>query len=103
MLFTENKDRHLRQNLLFTLEGNATQNFSGRTWGSLGFLYNEGGKTRVRGVTTNGNQRSLALSATLGINFAINWGFQLRYGQSVAQNEAGLKGQVYQFKLARFF
>ncbi len=103
MLFTENKDRHLRQNLLFTLEGNATQNFSERTWGSLGFLYNEGGKTRVRGVTTNGNQRSLALSATLGINFATNWGFQLRYGQSVAQNEAGLKGQVYQFKLARFF
>jgi hypothetical protein len=28
---------------------------------------------------------------------------QLRFGSSVAQNEYGLVGTLYQFKLARFF
>ena len=103
VVFTENKDRNLKQNMLFTLEGHATQNFSARTWGSLGILYTAGGKTSVGGTTTNGSQQSLALSATLGFNFADHWGFQLRYGQSVAQNDAGLKGKIFQFKLARNF
>jgi hypothetical protein len=103
LVFTENKDRNLKQNMMFTLEGYATQNFSPRTWGSLGLLYDEGGKTKINGTTTNGKQRSLAFSGILGINFTSNWGFQLRYGQVIAQNESGLEGKLYQFKLARFF
>ncbi|MBT8430037.1 MAG: transporter [Gammaproteobacteria bacterium] len=102
-LFTENKDRNLKQDPLFTLEGHATQNFSRRTWGSLGFLYNRGGKTTINGLPANGSQESLALTATLGMNFSPRWGLQLRFGKSVAQNEFGLVGKVYQFKLTRSF
>ena len=103
LLFTENQDRQLEQDPLFSLEGHVTQNFSARTWGSLGLMYEHGGKTRIRGATANGSQRSLALTATLGFNFNPRWGLQLRYGSSVAQNEFGLVGTIYQFKLTRFF
>ncbi len=103
LFFTENKDRNLEQDPLFSLEGHITQEFSPRTWGALGFLYDRGGKTTVRGTAANGTQRSLALTGTLGINFSPRWGLQIRFGQSVAQNEFGLVGKVYQFKLARIF
>ena len=103
MFFTENKDRNLKQDPLFYLEGHVTQSFSPRTWGSLGFLYDRGGKTMIRGDTANGSQQSLALTATFGFNLSPRWGLQLRYGQVVAQNEFGLVGKVYQFKLARIF
>lgn len=103
MFFTENRDRNLNQDPLFYLEGHVAQSFAPRTWGSLGFLYDRGGKTTIKGETTNGSQQSLALTATLGFNFSPRWGLQLRYGQVVAQNEFGLVGKVYQFKLARIF
>jgi hypothetical protein len=73
LLFTENKDRNLEQDPLFTLEGHVTQNFSKWTWGSLGMLYSRGGKMTISGMPANGSQMSLALTATLGINF-INTG-----------------------------
>lgn len=103
LLFTENKDRKLEQDPLFSLEGYLTQHFTQRSWGSLGFLYDRGGKTRTNGVTSNGSQRSLSLTMTLGMSFSKHWGAQFRYGQSVANNEYGLVGEIYQFKLARFF
>lgn len=103
LLFTENQDRKLEQDPLFSLEGHVTQNFSARTWGSFGLIYEYGGKTSIRGVTANGSQQSLALTATMGFNLSPRWGLQLRYGRSVAQNEFGLVGTLYQFKLARFF
>lgn len=103
LLFTENKDRNLEQDPLFNLEGHVAQNFTQRTWGSLGLLYSTGGKTKINGVPANGSQESLALTATLGINFSLRWAMQLRFGQSVVQNENGLVGKVYQFKAARLF
>lgn len=103
MFFTENKDRNLEQDPLFYLEGHVTQDFSPRTWGSLGFLYDRGGKTTIKGDIANDSQQSLALTATLGFNLSPRWGLQLRYGEVVAQNEFGLVGKVYQFKLARIF
>lgn len=102
-IFTENTERELKQEPLFSLEGHVTQNFTVRSWGSLGFLYDLGGKTTIEGMTTNGTQKSLALTATLGFNFSPGWVLQLRFGSSVAQNEYGLVGTLYQFKLARFF
>lgn len=103
LLFSENKDSNLEQDPLFNLEGHVTQNFTQRTWGSLGLLYSRGGKTTINGLPGNGSQESLSLSATLGINFSPRWALQLRFGQSVAQNEFGLVGKIYQFKLARFY
>ncbi len=103
LLFTENKDRNLEQDPLFTLEGHVTQNFTRRTWGSLGLLYERGGKTTINGLPASGSQRSLALTATLAINFSPRWMLQVRYGQVVDQNEFGLVGKMYQFKLGRFF
>jgi hypothetical protein len=103
LLFTENTDRKLEQDPLFMAEGHFTQDFSQRSWGSLGFLYYRGGKTRVNGEVSNGSQKSRGLTATVGFTLTPRWALQLRYGQSVAQNEFGLEGKVYQVKLATFF
>ena len=103
LLFTENRERNLQQDPLFNIEGHVSQNFSPRTWGALGALYSRGGRTTINGLPGNGSQMSLALTATLGVNFSPRWVMQLRFGQSVAQNESGLVGKIYQFKLARFF
>jgi len=102
-VYTENRDRNLKQDPLLTLEGHATHDFSVRSWGSLGFLYTQGGKTSVNGVTQNGSQESLSLSASLGMEISPRWALRLRYGNSVAQNEFGLKGTLYQFKLITRF
>ena len=65
-------------------------------------LYYRNGKTRVDGEVSNGSQESFGLTATVAFTFAPQWGLQLRYGQSVAQNEFGLEGKVCQVKLATF-
>lgn len=102
-VYTENRDKNLKQDPLFTLEGHATHDFSARSWGSLGILYTQGGKTSINGVTQNGSQKSLGLSASLGMEISPRWALRLRYGNSVAQNEFGLKGALYQFKLITRF
>ena len=41
-LFTDNKDRQLKQNPLFTLDAQMTHDLSARTWGGLGLIYSNG-------------------------------------------------------------
>jgi hypothetical protein len=103
LLFTENKDRNLEQDALFMAEGHITQDFSPRAWGSLGFTYFRGGKTKVNGEVQNGSQKSLGLTATFAFHPTPAWSLQFRYGQTVAQNEFGMEGDLYQIKVARFF
>ena len=101
--YTENKDRNLKQDPLFMAEAHITQDFSPRTWGSLGAVYFKGGETRVNGEIQNGSQRSFGLTATFEFHPTPVWSLQIRFGQTVAQNEFGLEGNLYQFKVARFF
>lgn len=101
--FTENPDRQLKQDPLMTLEGHVTQNVTSKFWVSFGFLYNRGGKTRIRGVQQNGTQKSLSLSASLNYNFSPRWALGFRFGETVAQNEFGLDGTLYHLKLISRF
>ena len=80
-----------------------TQNFTAKFWGALGFLYTTGGKTKVRGLQQNGTQKSLSLSATINYDFSPKWAASLRFGETVAQNEFGLEGKLYHFKLISRF
>lgn len=102
-IFTENKDKQLKQDPLFTLEGHASQDFTNRLWGALGFLYTYGGSTKIRGVTQNGAQESLALSLSVGYEVSRHWRLYLRYGDSVWQNKNGLKGSLYHLKMTTRF
>jgi len=86
-----------------TLEGYVTQNVTSRFWASLGFLYNRGGKTRIRGVQQNGTQKSLSLSASLNYNFSPRWAVGFRFGETVAKNDYGLDGTLYHLKLISRF
>jgi len=102
-LFSENKSTGLKQNALFTLEGNMTQDLSTKFWGALGFLYSYGGKTEIGGVEQNGTQRSLGLTATLSYQVTPRWAINVRYGDTVARNEFGLDGSLYHLKLVSRF
>ncbi len=102
-LFTENRDKNLKQDPLFTVEGQVTQDFTGRFWGALGFLYTAGGKTKVDGIRRNGTQKSLSLSATLNYEVSKRWALSFRYGETVAQNKFGLEGSLYHLKLVTRF
>jgi hypothetical protein len=101
--FTENPDKQLKQDALLTLEGYVTQNVTSKFWVSLGFLYNRGGKTRIKGVQQNGTQKSFSLSASLNYNFSPKWALGFRFGETVAQNEFGLDGSLYHLKLINRF
>ena len=102
-LYTENKDRNLKQDPLFMAEAHITHDFSPRTWGSLGAVYFRGGRTKVNGEVQNGSQKSVGLTATFEFHPTPVWSLQVRFGQTIAQNEFGLEGNLYQFKVARFF
>jgi hypothetical protein len=102
-IFTENQDKQLKQDPLLSIEGNVTQNFTSRFWGSLGFLYSHGGKTSIHGVQQNGTQESLSLSASLNYNFSPKWALGFRFGETVARNEFGLDGSLYHIKLISRF
>jgi len=101
--FTENQDTGLKQDPLFVLEGNLTQNFTPKFWGALGFLYSRGGKTKVHGVQQNGTQKSLGLSFSITYDFSPKWAASFRFGETVAQNEFGLDGSLYHVKLVSRF
>ncbi len=101
--FTENRDTNLKQDPLFTLEGQVTQDFTGRLWGALGLLYTVGGKTKINGIPRNGTQKSLSLSAALSYEVSPRWALSFRYGETVAQNEFGLEGSLYHLKLVTRF
>jgi len=102
-VFTENTDKDLKQDPIFTLEGHATQDFTKRLWGAVGFLYTYGGATKIRGITQNGAQESLSLSISLGYEVSRHWRLYLRYGDSVWQNNNGMDGSLYHFKLVTRF
>jgi hypothetical protein len=101
--FTENPDKNLKQNPLLSVEGNVTQNFTSRLWGGLGFLYSHGGKTKVHGFQQNGVQKSISLAVSVNYDFSPKWALSFRYGDTVAQNEFGLDGALYHFKLISRF
>jgi len=101
--FTENPDKKLKQDPLLTVEGHLTQNFTSNFWGAFGFLYNRGGKTKIRGVQQNGTQKSLSLSVALNYEFSPNWVVGFRFGETVARNEFGLDGSLYHLKLISRF
>jgi hypothetical protein len=102
-LFTENDDTGLKQDPLVTLEAHLIHDFSDRLWGAFGALWTAGGETKIGAVQQNGSQRSLSLSVTLGYELSPRWALKFRYGESVAQNEFGLDGTLYHFKLVSRF
>jgi len=101
--FTENSDKQLKQDPLLSIEGNVTQNFTSHFWGSLGFLYSLGGKTKIHGIQQNGTQKSLSLSASLSYTLSPKWVLSFRFGETVANNEFGLEGSLYHLKLISRF
>jgi hypothetical protein len=101
--FTENPDKKLKQDPLLTVEGYVTQNFTSNFWGAFGFLYHRGGKTEIGEVQQNGIQKSLSLSVAINYEFSLNWAVGFRFGETVAQNEFGLDGTLYHFKLISRF
>jgi hypothetical protein len=103
LFFTENSDKQLKQDPLLSIEGNVTQNITSRFWGSAGFLYSHGGKTKIHGVQQNGTQKSLSLSASLNYTFSPKWVLSFRFGETVASNEFGLEGSLYHLKLISRF
>ena len=102
-LFTKNEESGLEQEPLVTLEGHFAQDFTARFWGAVGFLWTAGGETSLNGVRQNGAQRSLGLAITLDYDFSPRWSLNFRYGETVAQNEFGLDGSLYHFKLISRF
>ena len=102
-VFTENHDTGLKQDPLATLEGHLAQDFTQRLWGAVGFLWNGGGATEIRGVQQNGAQRSLSLVVSLDYDFSPKWSLNFRYGETVRQNEFGLDGSLYHIKLITRF
>ena len=101
--FTDDRERDLEQKPLFMLDGQLTHDFTERTWGGLGMSYTTGGATTVRGVQQNGRQKSLALSATLGIRLGLRYWLHLNYGETITHNDAGLKGTLYRVRLITSF
>jgi hypothetical protein len=101
--FTENDATGVKQHPLLTLEGQLSQDFTGKLWGALGVLYTYGGKTRSNGFTLNGSQESLALAVTLDYDLSPRWSLNFRYGESVYQNDSGLDGTLYHLKLITRF
>jgi len=103
IVFSENRDKNLKQDPLLTIEGNLTQDFAERIWGAVGFLYTRGGKTKINGKVQNGKQKSLSLSMALNYDFSPRWSLNFRYGETVARNEFGLEGSLYHLKLITRF
>lgn len=102
-LYTENSATGMKQDPLFTLEGNFTQDFSTNLWASVGYLWTQGGKTKINGRVQNGTQRSLSLSVSLSYRISPHWALSFRYGDTVYRNEFGLDGSLYHFKLITRF
>ena len=99
MVFTENKDKQLEQELLFVLESHLTRDLTNTFWGAVGIQYTVGGATKVKGRPTGGRQKFLGAVLSVGWDFSSHWSLDARLGTSVAQNEFGLKGEVYHLKL----
>jgi hypothetical protein len=102
-VFTKNHDKELSQDPLFSIEGHFTQNLTSKFWMSLGFLYSQGGKTRVDGIQQNDAQESLGLTASLNYNYSPKWSVGFRFGDTVAKNDFGLDGSLFHFKLISRF
>lgn len=106
--FTDNNDAprassQLEQDVIYTIEGHLTQDFSRMFWGSLDALYTTGGETTVDGVDKDNSQRSLGIGGTLGVYFSKTVGISASYGTVVDRNENSQDGTMFRMTLKYIF
>ena len=106
--FTDNDDAtgaasQLEQDVVYTLEGHLTNDFSRMFWGSLDALYTFGGETTVDGIAKDNDQRSLGAGVTLGLYFSRTLGVSASYGTVVDRNKNSQDGTMFRMTLKYIF
>ncbi|WP_281649122.1 transporter [Parendozoicomonas sp. Alg238-R29] len=93
----------MEQRPVYTLEANATHDFSSRYWGSIDALYSIGGATETDGVKSQSDTEKFLLGATVGMYLPHGYGLQLNYGKTLKVDSDGYKDHLIRIKLSKSF
>lgn len=97
------QSRELEQKAIGSLTGHAVYNFSSKWWTSVDAAWRTGGESRVDGTNQDNRQAVLGIGAAVNYSPSIYHQFGMSYFSSVAQNEYGPEGSLFNIKYAYVF